>query len=125
MNEKPHGISVGLEKDKHEFILLMKATGKLTHEDYRQITPVIDSAITAIKDPKVKVFVDGSELEGWDVSAAWDDFELGLKHGNEFDKIAIYGSQKWLQQSANIGSWFTSGQIKFFENKDKAMNWLH
>jgi hypothetical protein len=30
--------------------------GKLTHEDYNTITPLIDSALDGVKDPKVKVF---------------------------------------------------------------------
>ena len=77
----------------NEFFLSLKAVGKLTHKDYEIITPMIDSALDSVKDPKVKAFIDGSELEGWEVRAAWDDFKLGLKHGGEFDKIAIFGNK--------------------------------
>jgi len=62
---------------------------------------MIDSALAKVKAPKVKVLIDGTELEDWEPRAAWDDFKLGLKHGNEFVKIAIYGNnagRTWRQK---------------------------
>lgn len=56
--------------------------------------------------------------------AAWDDFKLGLKHGNEFDKIAIYGNKKWQEYLSKIASWFISGDVKFFEDANEALEWL-
>jgi len=103
----------------------MKAVGKLTHEDYQTITPMIDSALAEVKQPKVKAIIDGTELEGWEVRAAWDDFKIGLKHGNEFEKIAIYGNKNWQEISAKVGSWFISGEVKYFENIDDALSWLN
>lgn len=119
-----HGLAIGIERTGNDFFLSLKASGKLTHEDYNKINPMIDSALLGVKDPKVKVFIDGSELEGWELRAVWDDFKLGLKHGGEFDKIAIYGNKKWQQYSAKIGSWFVSGEVKYFEDADSALTWL-
>jgi hypothetical protein len=48
--------------------------------------------LSEVKDPKVKALIEGTELQGWDVRAAWDDFKIGLKHGNELTKVAIYGN---------------------------------
>ncbi|MEN8173523.1 MAG: STAS/SEC14 domain-containing protein, partial [Chloroflexota bacterium] len=72
----------------------------------------------------VKVFIDGSEFEGWELRAAWDDFKLGLKHGNNFEKIAIYGNKKWQQYTSKIGAWFISGEVKYFDDTEEALNWL-
>ena len=119
-----HGLSIGIEKVGNDFFLSLKAIGKLTHEDYEKINPMIDSALEGITDPKIKVFIDGSELEGWELRAAWDDFKLGLKHGGEFSKIAIFGNKKWQEYSAKIGSWFISGDVEYFEDADKALTWL-
>ena len=85
---------------------------------------MIDSAMEGVKDPKVKAFIDGSELEGWEVRAAWDDFKLDLKHGGEFDKIAIFGNKKWQEYTAKIGSWFISGEVKYLEDTNSAFSWL-
>ena len=124
MSMMRHGLSIGIERVGNEFFLSLKAVGKLTHEDYKKITPMIDSALEGVKDPKVKAFIDGSELEGWEVRAAWDDFKLGLKHGGEFDKIAIFGNKKWQEYTAKIGSWFISGEVKYFEDVSEAFSWL-
>jgi len=124
MKFERHGISIGIERTDNELFLSLKAQGKLTHKDYETITPMIDSALAEVKEPKVKVFFDGTELEGWEPRAAWDDFKIGLKHGNEFEKIAIYGNEKWLELFAKIGSWFMTGEIKYFEDEKEALDWL-
>ena len=119
-----HGLSVGIENVGNEFFLKLKAVGKLTHEDYDVITPMIDSALSSVKVPKVKAIIDGTEMEGWELRAAWDDFKLGLKHGNNFEKIAIYGNKNWQEITAKVGSWFISGEVKYFENHEDALAWL-
>ncbi len=124
MKIQRHGLSIGIERIEHKFFLTLKAVGKLTHEDYEIINPLIDSALDGVKDPKVTVFIDGSELEGWEPRAAWDDLKLGLKHGNEFDKIAIFGNKKWQKYAAKVGTWFTSGEVKFFDDSRDALEWL-
>ena len=70
------------------------------------------------------MFIDGSELEGWELRAAWDDFKLGLKHGGEFDKIAIFGNKKWQEYASKLASWFISGDVEFFDDPGKALAWL-
>jgi hypothetical protein len=119
-----HGLSIGIERAGRDFFVSLKASGKLTHEDYETITPMIDSALSTVKEPKVKVLIDGTDLEGWELRAAWDDFKIGLKHGNEFEKIAIYGNKNWQEITAKIGAWFISGEVKYFESEDDALAWL-
>jgi len=119
-----HGLSIGIERVGNEFFLSLTAVGRLTHADYENITPIIDSALDGVQEPKVKVLVDGTEMEGWEPRAAWDDFKLGLKHGSEFEKVAIYGNKNWQEITARIGSWFVSGEVKYFESCNDALDWL-
>ena len=125
MSIKRHGLSIGIERSGSDFFLSLKAVGKLTHKDYEIITPMIDSALNVIKEPQVKALIDGTELEGWELRAAWDDFKIGLKHGNEFVKIAIYGNKHWQEIAAKVGAWFVSGEVKYFENEEDALTWLN
>ena len=120
-----HGLSVGIERADNHFFMSLKASGKLTHEDYEIITPMIDSALNSVTEPKINALVDGTELEGWELRAAWDDFKIGLKHGNEFEKIAIFGNKKWQEVLSKIGSWFISGEVKYFDNAEDALSWLN
>ncbi len=73
---------------------------------------------------KPRVVHHTSELEGWEVRAAWDDFKLDMKHGKEFEKIAILGNKRWQELATKISSWFISGESKYFEDAKEALNWL-
>jgi hypothetical protein len=121
-----HGISIGLEKAGSDtFFLTLSVSGKLTHEDYEELTPMLEAALATVHAPKVRVFIDAIELEGWEPRAAWDDLKLGLKHGNEFERIAIFGNRQWQELAAKLGSWFVSGEVKYFEDRDQAFDWLN
>lgn len=124
MSTVNHGLSIGIESVGSDIFLSLKAQGKLTHHDYETISPMIDSALAAVTEPKVKMLFDGSELDGWELRAAWDDFKLGLKHGNEFVKVAIYGNKRWEEMAAKVGNWFVSGEVQFFHDYDQAIAWL-
>ncbi len=119
-----HGVSIGMKRTGNDLFLFLKAQGKLTHEDYEIITPIIDSALSEVKTPRVRVLIDATELEGWDARAAWDDFKIGLKHGNEFERVAVYGNKKWQEYAAKIGGWFTAGDVKYFDSESDALSWL-
>lgn len=120
-----HGISIGIERTGSNFFLMLKAVGKLTHDDYELISPMIDAALGEVNEPRVRAFIDGTELEGWEPRAAWDDFKIGLKHGREFEKIAILGNRRWQEMAAKVGSWFISGEAKFFQDSAEAHVWLN
>ncbi|MCG6929011.1 MAG: STAS/SEC14 domain-containing protein [Desulfofustis sp.] len=125
MKFKRHGLSIGIERIGDRFFLYLKAQGKLTHRDYEMITPMIDSALAGVKNPQINALIDGTELEGWEARAAWDDFRLGLKHGGEFEKIAIYGNKKWQDILAKVGSWFISGEVRCFDSESDAIAWMN
>ena len=125
MKYSRHGLSIGIERVDGSFFLTLRAVGKLKHEDYEVINPMIDSALEGVKDPKIRALIDGSEFEGWELRAAWDDFKMGLKHGSQFEKIAIFGDSKWQEMAAKVGSWFVSGEVKYFEECDDALDWLN
>jgi hypothetical protein len=124
MNLTRHGISIGIERTDNHFFLSLRAYGKLTHDDYEAITPMIDSALSTVADPKVKALFDVTDMEGWALRAAWDDFKLNLSHRNEFEKIAIYGNKDWQQITAKFTSWFITGEVQFFSNEADALAWL-
>lgn len=125
MEIQRHGLSVGIDRIDDKFFITFRVVGKLTHEDFVAITPMITTALTSIEDPKANVLIDASEFEGWALRAAWDDFRLGLKHGADFYKIAIVGDKHWQQWLAKISSWFISGEAKHFDNFADALYWLN
>ena len=119
-----HGISIGMFRAGDEYFMSMKVVGTLTHADYEKINPILDAATVGMREPKIKILVDLSEFDGWEARAAWDDFSLGLKHGNHFEKLAIYGHKNWQDIAAKIGSWFIGGEMKAFKDRAEALEWL-
>jgi len=109
MHSKRHGLSIGMERAENDFFLFIKAQGKLTHQDYEIITPFIESMLTQVRTPTVNVLFDGTELDGWELRAAWDDLKLGL----------------WQAFSVKVADWFMSGEIKYFEKENDAIAWLN
>lgn len=125
MSDMRHGLSIGIERVDQNFFLSLKAIGTLTHQDYQVITPMIDAALKEVDSPKIKAIFDITEMQGWELRAAWDDFKLGLKHGSEFEKIALYGNKHWQELISKIGAWFISGEVKYFEDYQQALAWLN
>ena len=119
-----HGLAIGIERANNHFFLTLTCVGRLTHEDYKVMTPLINSALEGVQEAEIKVFIDATEFEGWDLRAAWDDFKLGLSHGHEFVKIAVVGHIRWQKVSAMIAAWFIAGEICFFDSSDDAFEWL-
>ena len=124
MSIERHGISVGIERVSGETIIVFKAKGKLTHDDYQAMIPILKTTIKQIDSSALKMMVDISTLTGWELRAAWDDFKLGLVLNSKIDKIAIYGDKSWQEMASKVGSWFVSGEIKSFEDHDSAKEWL-
>ncbi|KGY14349.1 hypothetical protein NM22_02505 [Vibrio tubiashii] len=124
MNIERHGITLGIERFGEDSLLVIKARGKLTHQDYQVIGPILDSTITGLDQKRIKLLVDITEFSGWELRAAWDDFQLGAKIGLNFEKVAIYGDKNWQSLAAKVGSWFVSGEMSSFGDYKSAVDWL-
>ncbi|GAL03207.1 hypothetical protein JCM19237_6100 [Photobacterium aphoticum] len=119
-----HGIHIDVEQVGNQIFMEIKAIGTLTHSDYEKIIPLIEDAMEGIEHPVINVYIDGTEFEGWQLQAAWDDLKLGLKHGRKFHKVAIYGNQRWQEIMSKVGGWFISGEVRYFDDSIEAINWL-
>ena len=120
-----HGMAIGLERSDNDIYLTLKMQGTLTHQDYQRLTPMIDSALQNSPERCLKVYVDITELEGWQAQALWDDFKFGIKHNKNFSKIALLGNEQWQHVAAKVGNWFISGELQYFADSQKALEWLH
>ena len=102
----------------------LKVIGKLTHSDYKTFVPMFEQSLQCIKEPKVKMLIDITQWEGFELEAAWDDLKFGLSHGSEFTKIAVVGESGFTQYAVKIVNWFTHYEMRFFEDTGKAKEWL-
>lgn len=109
---------------REENIFAFKATGKLTDEDYQQFLPKLTTLIH--KYGPISLLVELDDFHGWEPKAAWDDFDFGKHHDDDFIRIAVVGEKRWQKWMTVIANAFTGTPIHSF-NRDElqdAWDWL-
>lgn len=124
MDMQKHGITIGIDRVGDNCFVAIKAVGKLTHNDYERLTPMLEAAMKQVDEPKINVLFDATEFDGWELRAAWDDFRLGIKYGKEFYKVALFGEHEWQSWATRVASWFVSGEVRNFTHYESAVLWL-
>jgi hypothetical protein len=84
----------------------------------------LKKSIKEINNPHIKVIVDAMNFDGWEIHAAIDDMKFGLKHIDEFVKIAFVGDKKWEKYAIIVSSIFMTCDMKYFENYNDALFWI-
>lgn len=110
--------------DNDQFYCYFKIVGDLTHNDYETLEKNFEQSLKCVIEPKVKMLVDVTELEGWDLQTAWDDLKFGLKHNNEFTQIAVVGEAGIREYGIKIANWFTHYEMQYFTSTQEAKKWL-
>jgi len=114
-----------LELSKHNNYFEIKANGIVTHEDYLKIIPQMEKILKNLTDKSVNVIFDATNLEKYELEAAFDDLKFGLKYENKFNKLAVVGHQKWLEVLTQLSNYlFINGEMKYFDNYNDAFKWL-
>jgi len=118
-------IDINIEPKDGALNVTLKATGKLTHQDYETLIPMMEMSIKSIPNAKVNMLIDATDFQGWEAQAAWDDFKFGMEYKDIFLKIAIVGTKTWQEYAAKMGDWFMHGEVKFFYDLDEAKAWIN
>ena len=112
--------------ESHGNILGIKASGMITDDDYKTvIIPALDRVIEGFGSGKFLYYLS-DEFEGFDLSAAWDDFKYGVGHADKFDKIALVGGPTWMAHTSKICGHFMKAEVSTFEEEqlEEAWKWL-
>jgi len=122
---KEHGISVAVKRGNKRVFIEVDMMGKLTHEDYSVMIPIIEKALKEAKGLEVDLLIDMSCFKGWgELRAMVDDGVFGIKHLFSFNKVAVIGKKKREKVATKIWGLFTGGKVKFFNERAKALAWL-
>jgi len=113
--------------ESHANILILRAVGKLTDQDYKDV--LIPRLQSIIRDHgKARLLIDmGDVFHGWEAAALWDDTRFGLIHRNDFEKMGVIGGPKWVDWGLKLATMVMSGEIKSFPSgeREAAMNWIN
>ncbi len=105
-------------------LLEVKASGKLSADDYETLEPGVDKLIES--SGKIKILFVMHDFQGWDVGAVWEDIKFAAKHCRDIEKVAMVGEKTWEKWMAAICKPFTMSSIKYFDagQEEAARGWL-
>lgn len=107
-------------------VLGIRATGRITADDYRDLLLPRLNAKLAEHDRIKVLFVAPQEFRGYTADAAWQDAQAGVKHWRDISRIAVVTNSVWLRAAAHMLSPFFPGDIRVFALTERtaAQNWL-
>lgn len=124
MKARYHSLTISIKRKADRYFLTFKAIGKLSIEDYEMITPIILSSLRSEQSPKLYILIDITQFRGWTIRAAWSDLMMSIKHCGEFKRVAVFGSNNWQKILSQAGNWLLDGEIRYFDNRMGALNWI-
>ncbi len=102
--------------ESQDRFFFIKASGKLTDADYKALVPQLEGAID--RHGSIRLLFDMEDFEGWSLQAAWDDLAFGIKHSNDFERVALLGDKRWEELSAKVMDRVMGGEIRYFDLAD-------
>jgi hypothetical protein len=117
-------MALELTEDVEAKVLEVKASGKLTKEDYEHFEPAVSGLIEA--SGKIKILFVMHDFHGWDLGAVWEDIKFATRHCRDIERIAMVGEHTWEKWMAAICKPFTMSSIRYFdaEEEEAAREWL-
>ena len=99
----------GLPQD----VLAIEASGKITHDDYRNtLIPKAEAMIA--RGPIKMLYVIGKDFAGFELEALWDDGAFGLRHWHAFSDIAVVTDHAWMRAMVSMFKPFFHGNVRLF-----------
>ena len=107
-------------------ILGVRLTGSVSDEDYEKVfIPALDKLIKEHGKIRCLYYMDEG-FEGWELGAMWDDATYGIRHKDDFDKIAVVGGPKWAEWGTKVAAHLISAEVKTYhaEQLGEAWTWI-
>ena len=108
-----------------ERMLAVKATGTLTDGDYMDLwIPALQKILDEFEVANMLFYMD-ENFKGWDLKAMWEDAKFGIKHRNDFARLAIVGCPSWMKWGVKLGETWMDCEVKMYdpEQLTEALVW--
>ena len=109
---------------EHENLLVVRASGKLTKDDYAALLPQVDRLIE--EHYKISILFDMRDFHGWELAAAWEDTKFAFHHFRDIERLAVVGEKPWQKVMAVVCKPFTRAEVRYYahEQSEQAHQWL-
>jgi hypothetical protein len=115
-----------LISDLPDGVLGITAVGQVDDDDYENVLiPAIEDQLS--RHDKIRLlYVLGSDFEGYEMDAMWEDAKLGLKTFTSFARICVVTDASWIRRSISAFGWLMPGDVKVFAEAElgAARDWV-
>ncbi len=112
--------------DLPDNVLGFEGSGTITGEDYETVLiPAVEAKLK--ESDKIRLLYHlGSDFEGYDLEAMWDDAKVGMSHLTSWEKIAVVTDTKWVRSGVKIFGFGIPGEVRAFEDSElsNAKEWV-
>ena len=96
-------------------------SGRLTHDDYVDVlVPPLREAVEGGRRLRV-LYEIGPEIH-MEPGAVWEDLkveaELGIKHRDAWERIAVVSDLSWLWRAFELFAWMVPGEMRLFRESE-------
>jgi hypothetical protein len=117
-------VELSREEKVGKKVLAIRASGKLSKEDYERFVPEVERLIK--EEGKIRLLFEMRDFHGWEAGALWQDIKFDLKHFADIERLAMVGDKKWEEWMAKFCRPFTSAEILYFDQSqvEEARQWI-
>ena len=106
---------IKLDAESHGKQFTIHVSGKLTKEDYAEFVPAFERLM--VQHGKLRLLLNMAGFLGCEVSAAWEEFKLGVEHYVDIERIAMVGEKQWQHNMATFCKPFTRATVRYSGNR--------
>lgn len=112
--------------DLPERVLGVRASGKITADDYREVlVPAVEKRLAS--HAKVRLlYIIGNEFDSFSGGAAWEDAKVGMSHFTSFDRVAVVSDIDWIEGMVKAFGFALPGEVRTFDldEYEDARSWI-
>lgn len=117
-------MAVEFKEDNGGKVLVVRISGKLSKDDYKQLVPEVERLINKVG--KLHMLVEMHDFHGWEAGALWEDIKFDVKHFKDIERLAFVGETEWEKGMSVFCKPFTTAKIKYFDlaELEQAREWV-
>src|SRR6516162_2108929 len=106
-------MSIQMSERKLKNFLVIRVSGRLAREDYRDFVPELERILR--EKGRIRVLLELVDFHGWKPGALLEDLKFDLSHFSHLDRLAIVGDRVWEKVLSLVSTPFTTAEIRYFE----------
>ena len=107
-------------------VLAFACRGHVTRQDYENVLiPAVNQAFE--QHGSLRLYYEiGSDFEGVDASAVWEDVMVGVEHLRQWERMAIVTDTGWIAHTLKIFRFLIPGKVRVFPTDEvqTARDWI-